>query len=76
MKTEHVWFEVSVGGGSNSFATLEEARTHLADMKTGFKTKHAKGTPQEMTDENRNYWRRVSSKAEISKVVQTSEKVI
>ena len=76
MKTEHVWFEVRVGGGSNSHTTLEKARAYVADMKTGFKTRHAKGTPQEMTDENRSYHRRVSKKAEIYKVVQSAEKII
>lgn len=71
MITEHIWFEVRIGSGCTSHTTLEEAQAELADMKIGYKNKHPF-----MTDENRGYHQRVSSKAEILKVIQTAEKVI
>lgn len=70
MTTEHVWFEVRIETMSTSHATLEEAKAKLLDMKKG----HPEN--ERMTDENRAYWKRVSKKAVINKVVQTTEKVI
>lgn len=72
--TEHIWFEVRLGGMSTSHATLEEAKSELKDMRTGYKTKHPE-TDHFFTEENRAYWKRVGKKAVIQKVTQTAEEI-
>ena len=62
-----IWYEARHGTASRTFSTEQEAREEIERAKNG----HPENT--KMSEESREYWKKVASTMEVTKVTQTTE---